>query len=66
MKFSILQNQKQRMVFAMIYPFFIYLFAGFEKIVQMLIEKEAHINAIDEDSTSALIFAADKGSVLYF
>lgn len=41
----------------------IYLFLGREKIVQMLIERGANINAVDVDNNSALIFAASKGNI---
>lgn len=44
--------------------FFIRSFLGFEKIVQMLIDRGANVNAVDEDNTSAIIFAANKGRVL--
>lgn len=39
------------------------LFKGFEKIVQMLIEKGAHVNAVNEDGNSALIFAVLEGNI---
>lgn len=43
--------------------FFIHLSVGFGKIVRMLIEKEAVINAVDKDYTSALIYAASNGNI---
>lgn len=47
---------------------FIQLFTGFEEIVQMLIEKDANLNAVDEeDNNSALIFAVERGNIsIYF
>lgn len=38
-------------------------FTGFEKIVQLLIERGANVNAIDGNSDSALIIAANKGNI---
>lgn len=38
------------------------LFAGFENIVQTLIEHGANINATNNDGESALLLAAAKGS----
>lgn len=40
----------------------IYSFIGYEKIVQMLIEKRVNINAVDDDNTSALMLAAVHGN----
>lgn len=39
-------------------------FVGFEKIVQILIEKGANVNGMNNDGSSALSFAADEGSVV--
>lgn len=36
-------------------------FTGFDKIVQLLIDKGAHINAAENEYNSALVFAAQKG-----
>lgn len=36
----------------------IHLIIGFERIVEMLIEKGANINAVNRDNNSALILAA--------
>lgn len=36
---------------------------GSEKIVQILIESGANVNAVDEDNDSALMRAANKGNV---
>lgn len=44
--------------------FFIHSFTGFEKIIHMLIDRGANVNAVDEAHTSALIIAANKGFVL--
>lgn len=44
---------------------FIYLVysIGFEKGVEILIEKGASVNAVNKDNNSALIFAGWKGSI---
>lgn len=36
---------------------------GFEKIVQMLIEKGANVNAVNKENDSALISASSKGNI---
>ena len=41
---------------------FFNLFLGFDKIVQLLIEKGANVNAVNKVENSALIYAATKGS----
>lgn len=41
----------------------IYLFIGLEKIVQMLVEKGANVNALNKDKKSPLFFAASKGNI---
>lgn len=44
--------------------FFPYIrsFIGFEKIVQMLLEKGADVNAVSDDKYPALFIAADNGN----
>lgn len=39
-------------------------FTGFEKIVQMLIDRGAGVNAVTDDKNSALIFASSNGNIL--
>lgn len=39
-----------------------HLFLGFEKIVRILINKGANVDAVNEDKDSALTIAAKKGS----
>lgn len=42
---------------------FIDLFIGLEKIVRLLIQRGADVNAIDEDGNSALTHAANNGNI---
>lgn len=42
----------------------IYSFIGFDEIVQMLIDKGAHLNDVDDQKNSALHYAAGNG--IYF
>lgn len=44
----------------------VHSFIGFEKIVQMLIEKGADVNAVNEDNFSAIIYAANRGNNVQF
>lgn len=47
------------------FALFIHLFIGFEKVVQMLIEKGANVNAVDQKNNySALFYAARNGNIL--
>lgn len=41
----------------------LHLFIGFDEIVQMLIDKDAHLNAVDDQSNSALHYAAENGKL---
>lgn len=41
-----------------------YSFIGFDEIVQMLIDKDAHLNNVDDQNNSALHYAAENG--IYF
>lgn len=43
---------------------FVYSFIGLEKIVQMLIDKGANVNAVDVKNNSALFYAAKNGNIL--
>lgn len=45
--------------------FFIHFFVGYEKILQMLVEKGANVNIVDANNNSALIFAASKGDISF-
>lgn len=38
-------------------------FIGFERVVQMLIEKGANVNAVDGKNYSALLYAVEKGNI---
>lgn len=38
-------------------------FVGFERIVQILIEKDANVNAVNEKEYSAIVSAAEKGKL---
>lgn len=42
----------------------IFFLIGLEKIVQMLIDRGANINAVNQNGSSALSFAADEGNVI--
>lgn len=49
--------------FFRLYPF-IHLFEkGFEKVVRMLIESKANVNATNDNNSSAVIFAAQNGKI---
>lgn len=50
---------KSSFKFTGISPF--YSFAGFYKSVQLIIEKGANVNAVDDGKKSALVYAAQKG-----
>lgn len=39
---------------------------GFVNIVQMLIDKSANVNAVDDENRSALQYAAEKGNEQFF
>lgn len=39
----------------------IYSFIGFDEIVQMLLDKGAHLNDVDDQKNSALHYAAENG-----
>lgn len=43
---------------------FIHLFIGFEKIVKILIEKDANVNAVNENNISAVLIAINKGKII--
>lgn len=44
-------------------PFSIHLFIGYEKIVQILIENGANVNAMNDENDTALLYAAAKGKI---
>lgn len=37
------------------------IYIGSKKMAQLIIEKGANVNAVDDDQNSALIYAADRG-----
>lgn len=55
--------RKKSFCIILTYFFFIHSIIGFETIVQMLIEKGANVNAVNEDNNSALIYAALEGKI---
>lgn len=46
-----------------VWPILIYSFLESEKILQMLVENGANINAADRENNTALIFATKKGTL---
>lgn len=46
-------------IYILVSPF--YLFTGFFKSVQLMIEKGANVNAVDDEKKSALVYAVEKG-----
>lgn len=49
---------------AVCFIFLFHLFIGFDKIVEILIEKRANLYAVNDDNNTALIIAAMHGKTL--